>query len=111
MPLLLVLLSCIWLPRHATAQFGQLIINPINNTNVTAGMTLEFPVSVTNTAPGTSLVWTLGNAPTGATITTNTVTPNAAIFSWTPTAQQTGTVSITVNVVQFDNTANRTNTS
>jgi hypothetical protein len=111
LPLLLVLLSCIWLPRHAIAQFGQLIINPISNTNVTAGMTLAFPVSVTNISSGTSLVWTLGNAPTGATITTNTITPNPAIFSWTPTDQQTGTVSITVNVVQFDNTANHTNAS
>src|SRR5438552_14437712 len=59
MPLLLVIASGMWLPVGANAQIGQLVIKPISPTNVTVGMTLTIPVSVTNTATA-NLVWTLG---------------------------------------------------
>jgi len=90
---------------------GPLVINPIADTNIAPGTTLTITVSVTNTLgfSANSLLWTLPGGPAGASITNSSTAPNAALFTWQPSAPTTNTLIVQVQD-QFDLT-NATSTS
>src|ERR1019366_9112175 len=94
-PILLLLGGLLlWLPTRAQ---GQLVINPIANTNVPINLLLHIQVSVTpsNILPS-QLNFSLTSVPSNTDATNASITLNGGDFTWVPT--QTQTVSFTVSV-------------
>jgi hypothetical protein len=63
------------------------VLGNIGNKTVTAGQLLQFTVSATD-PDGNPLTYSVSNLPSGATFT-----PSTRTFSWTPSANQTGSYS------------------
>lgn len=67
------------------------VLAPIGAKTATAGQLLTFTATATD-ADGDALTFSGSNLPTGATLTP------AGVFSWTPSASQTGPFSMTITV-------------
>ncbi|NOT58941.1 MAG: cadherin-like domain-containing protein, partial [Acidobacteria bacterium] len=67
--------------------------------NATVGQALNFDLSATDVDQGQTLTFSSNNLPSGATLTS--IGANGRRFSWTPTANQVGTVA--VNFMVSDN--------
>src|ERR1035441_731053 len=100
-PILLLLGGLLlWLPTRAQ---GQLVINPIANTNVPINLLLHIQVSVTpsNILPS-QLNFSLTSVPSNTDATNASITLNGGDFTWVPT--QTQTVTFTVSVTNLGTT-------
>lgn len=71
------------------------LLAPIGNKNTTCGVLLSFTATAADAdCPANMLIFTLGaGAPAGATITALT-----GVFTWTPSSNQTGSFTVTVQV-------------
>jgi hypothetical protein len=69
------------------------VLASIGNKSATVGTALSFVVSATDADAGQALTYTTSTLPSGATFNVSTRT-----FSWTPTAGQVGTASVTFTV-------------
>jgi hypothetical protein len=80
---------------NSTTPVGEVVIDPILPQTVTEGATLVFTNGAHATDNATNaLVFSLLNAPSGATLTNNGAT--SGVFAWTPTAAQAVTPSYTI---------------
>jgi hypothetical protein len=83
---------------NSVTPVGGVVIDPILPQTVTEGTTLIFTNSAHATDNATNaLVFSLLNAPSGATLTNNS--PTSGVFTWTPTAAQAVTPSYTIREV------------
>jgi hypothetical protein len=83
---------------NSVTPVGGVVIDPILPQTVTEGTTLIFTNRAHATDNATNpLVFTLLNAPSGASMTNNS--PTSAVFTWTPTAAQAVTPSYTIREV------------
>src|ERR1039458_5837400 len=101
LPMLLLLGGfLLWLPTRAQ---GQLVINPIANTNVPINRVLQIQVSVTpsNILSG-QLNFSLTSVPSNTEATNASITLTSGVFTWLPT--QTQTVTFTVSVTNLGTT-------
>jgi len=105
-------LFALFLPVCARAQVtGLLKINPISDAQVQLGSNLVVTVSVTNSVPVNSLLWSIASGPSGVFIT-NSTPANTALLTWQPSiAQAPSTNDIQILVQDISNLANQAFTS
>ena len=83
---------------NAGPPVGGVVIDPIPPQTVAEGTTLTFTSNAHATDnPNNALVFSLLNAPDGATLVNDT--PTSAIFTWTPTPVQAATPSYTIREI------------
>ena len=93
---------------NAATPVNGIIIDPISPQTVAEGTTLTFTNHAQATDnPANALVFSLIDAPGGASLSNNT--PTSAVFTWTPTAAQALTPTYTIREMVTEPSASATN--